>query len=57
MMEQFMKDCLSWEELHTRAGEKCKEEGVADTKHCELTTTPILHPPFTDRRAGKRWKI
>jgi len=45
MLEKFMEDCLLWEGPHTGAGEECEEEGAAETKCDELTTTPIPHPP------------
>ena len=36
-LEQFMKDCIP----HAGAGEDCEEEGVAETKHYELSATSI----------------
>jgi len=43
-LEHFVEDCLPWEEPHAEAGEECEEEGEAETKCDELTTTPIPCP-------------
>ena len=52
MLEQFVKDCLLQEGPHTGAGKQCEEEGVAEMKCYELTTTPIPHPPESTRMGG-----
>ncbi|KAK4810860.1 LOW QUALITY PROTEIN: hypothetical protein QYF61_008832 [Mycteria americana] len=41
MLDRFVKDCILWEGPHAGAGEECEEEGAAEAKHYELTTTPI----------------
>ena len=40
-LEQFVKDCLLWVGPHAGAGEMCEEEGAAEMKGYQLTTTPI----------------
>ena len=40
-----MKDCVLWEGPHTGAGEERDKVGVAETKHYELTATPIPCSP------------
>ncbi|KAK4810932.1 hypothetical protein QYF61_013340 [Mycteria americana] len=52
MLEKVVKDCLLWVGPHTGAGEECEEEGVAERKHYELTTTLIPCPsaPLWGRR-------
>jgi len=44
ILEKLLKDCVSWERPHAGAGEECEEEGVAETKRYEVTTTPISGP-------------
>lgn len=39
-----MKNCIPWETPHAGA-EQCEDEGAADTKCYEVTTTPIPHLP------------
>lgn len=43
-LEKFVKDCVLWERPNTGAGQKCEEEGAAETKCHELTTTFIPDP-------------
>jgi len=45
MLEQFVKDCIPWVGPHAGAGEESEEEGAAQTKHDELSVTPIPHLP------------
>lgn len=40
-----MQDYTEGEEPHADAGKECEEEGVAETRCEELTTTPFPCPP------------
>lgn len=53
-LEQFMRDCVLWQEPHAGAGEEWDEEGAAEMKCYEVTTTPIPHPP-APAGGWKRW--
>lgn len=58
-LEKYEKDSILLEGLHTAAGKECMEEGAAERKCHELTTTPIPHPPALkrERQACRRvWK-
>lgn len=37
LLDQFMKNCIP----HDGAKEDCEEEGVAETKCCEMSAGPI----------------
>ncbi|GAB0186285.1 zinc finger and BTB domain-containing protein 5 [Grus japonensis] len=46
MLEQSIPEGLyPVKRTHAGAGEQHEEEGAAETKHYELTATPIPHPP------------
>ncbi|GAB0177893.1 zinc finger and BTB domain-containing protein 5 [Grus japonensis] len=55
-MEKFMKECILWEGPHAGAREQGEEEGAAELKRYELTTTPIPHPPAPLREGRRRQK-
>jgi len=42
--QQFMKDCILWEEPQAGVGEQREKEEVSKRSCCELTRTPIPHP-------------
>lgn len=44
MLKKFVEDHIPWEEPHAGTGEESEVEGVAEPI-CELTATPIYHPP------------
>lgn len=48
-LENYMKDSVLLEGLHTAAGEEFEEEGAEERKCHRLTTAPILHPPALNR--------
>lgn len=52
-LELFVKDCITYERLHSETGYKCEEEGAAEANYCVLTTVPISHCPATISRMRK----
>ena len=55
-----MEDCILWEGPQAGAGAECEEsspeeEGAAETRCDELTTTPIPRPPVL--LGGRRLKL
>lgn len=55
MLEWFLKDCVTWEGLHTAAGETCDVEDAEETKCCGLITASIPHPSCTTQRS-QEWR-
>ncbi|KAK4807231.1 LOW QUALITY PROTEIN: hypothetical protein QYF61_024351 [Mycteria americana] len=56
-LEQFVKYCILQEGPHAGAGEEHKEEGAAEMKCYELTSTPIPHPPCSAHLGGAVWWV
>jgi len=55
ILEKFTENCLPWEGHHAGAEEEHEEEGAAETKRDELTTTLIPCPPVP--LSGRRQRI
>ncbi|KAK4829093.1 hypothetical protein QYF61_002044 [Mycteria americana] len=55
MLEKFVKDSLPWVRPHTGAGGEREEEGAAETRHDELTITPIHCLPVPWRGGGREF--
>lgn len=57
-LENFTEGCISWEGPNAGAREQHEEEELAEVKHDEMTTIPILHIPCTSWRGrGRRFII
>lgn len=57
MLERFLKDCVTWEGLHTVAGEKCEVEDAEEMKCCRLITASVPSLLHHSKESGMKKKV